>query len=101
MEHTPTVGTVSQATLRTCDLVQAFNAELERLLPDACPHVATRWDHYDTWEAAEDAEPEEMGYLLERLTESLEALAPDGLHFGTLEGDGADFGFWTIDTDEV
>ena len=37
---------------------------------------------------------EECGLDLEALFEALDDLAPDGMYFGSLEGDGSDFGFW-------
>lgn len=33
--------------------------------------------------------------------EALDAICPEGTYFGTLEGDGSDFGFWPcLDSDD-
>jgi hypothetical protein len=52
---------------------------------------------YDRMPSADDwteEETERAEYLLEDMTECLDALCPDYVTFGAHEGDGADFGFW-------
>jgi len=39
--------------------------------------------------------------VLEEVREKLEESAPEGTYFGTLEGDGTDFGFWPLESDEA
>jgi hypothetical protein len=58
--------------------------------------------HYKTLEWLEDEgskidaylESEECAWDLETISQALEELAPPFTYFGTLEGDGSDFGFW-------
>lgn len=72
----PTIGSVSSGTLRSEDLIDAFEAELEYLgaeLPRPCDDPAE--------------------YVSE-LFDALGELAPPYAYFGANEGDGADFGFW-------
>jgi hypothetical protein len=87
------VGSISTGTLLTADLVDAFANELAYL--DAQAHAetiakASAWLELDE----EERDDEEGGWILEALTDDLDALAPPYCYFGTLEGDGADFGFW-------
>ena len=89
-------GTVISGTLRPQDLIPAFLAKLEVLSPERArdierdfPLVLSELEH-----AGEGNMPEAEGELVEALTDALNELAPEGWYFGTLEGDGADFGFW-------
>lgn len=104
----PLMGTVSSATLSGPDLVARFSSELEWIANGTDAHAAviskaTKWlDAYE--EANESAEPSDWDKLEEEgrelvyvLQETLEELAPLGAYFGTLEGDGADFGFWIVE----
>ena len=99
------LGSISTGTLRTEDLLPAFIEAIERLggtLPSdlecvnhmeytALPsydHVGVIDDSIDFWQS------EEAAWDMEALTTVLEYLCPPFVYFGTLEGDGADFGFW-------
>ena len=82
------LGSVSTGTLRPEDLLPVFAATL-----DSFKTVA----HQFTLEATMVLESNQEGYpdlLLDHLTEALQELCPPFVYFGTLEGDGADFGFW-------
>lgn len=68
------LGSISTGTLRTEDLLESFSDELQGLDPDS----------YAEWQA--------LG--LQDLTDRLEQQAPYGVYFGSLTGDGADFGWW-------
>ena len=98
-------GTISHGTLRPQDLLPRFlealysldpkAAEPYGITPDGFPPVpahALKDDDAEWWDT------EDCAYVLERVTEMLESLAPDGHYFGTLEGDGSDFGFWPLDS---
>ena len=95
-------GTVIHATHRNQDLIPAFLTELrchnveiaERISKDV-PHdslvsqdVFIDPDDHPWW-TSEDA-----SYVLEELFDELNSIAPDGMYFGAIEGDGSDFGFW-------
>jgi hypothetical protein len=99
------LGSISTGTLRTEDLLPAFIEAIGRLggtLPSdlecvnhmeytALPsydHVGVIDDSIDFWQS------DEAAWDWEALTTVLEYLCPPFVYFGTLEGDGADFGFW-------
>lgn len=50
-------------------------------------------DHH--WWASEEASE-----LVTILMDELSAIAPDGHYFGAHPGDGADFGFWSVDEED-
>lgn len=89
------IGTISHGTLRTEDLLEAFADELERLegapnsLTLAVTGLLDEEDHdSDDW-------IERASYMVnEQLFDALNEFAPAHTYFGTLEGDGSDFGFW-------
>lgn len=84
-------ATVSTGTLRVCDLMDACCA----VLRSSDPHAYIADDlaaAYAAAVAAGDVEGEHL--TLEDAICALESLAPAGSYFGTLEGDGACFGFW-------
>ena len=93
--YTASIGTISHATLQTGDLMIAFSEELNRLEPDhdlvkEAEAIQTLWaagwnDIYDDEKARE---------LVDELQDALSEHAPPYCYFGTIEGDGSDFGFW-------
>lgn len=74
-------GTISSGTLRTEDLIEKFNQVLRALNPRRHASLAMN-------RPVDDQE-----YLVQ-IMDSLDLEAPEGMYFGTHEGDGADFGFW-------
>jgi len=88
MASTFPLGSVSSGTLKQPDLVAAFAATLDDLEPRSA--LAAEAQEYDP----ETAEPDVGNWLLEELFEALDDLAPPYCYFGTVYGDGADFGFW-------
>jgi len=96
-------GTVSHGTMRPQDLIPAFLDCLADVWPEAyegymaCPfshlpaYVMADGDD-SVWWASDDA-----GYLRESLFDQLNEAAPEGYYFGAHEGDGSDYGFWTIE----
>lgn len=106
-------GTISHGTLRTQDLLSAFMP----VLRDLNPTQAAAWSEnerrymnaldgtYDTdpnytWADVAKLQEEAYDFLLD-VQEALEAAAPEGYQFGTLEGDASDFGFWRKDACEL
>jgi hypothetical protein len=101
----PTIGTVSHGTMRPADLIPKFLDTLAEISPGDCESILedrlpglpeSGTDQY--WQSMEaDA-------LLSDLFEALNDHAPALCYFGSLEGDGADYGFWIdheqIDSDE-
>lgn len=92
-------GSVSHGTLREEDLVPAFISKLKELDPEMGARIeffyADALEHLMQGRQHPDQE-----FLMTRLFEELEELAPEGYYFGTIEGDGSDFGFWEIEEDE-
>ena len=89
------IGSISSGTLRTEDLLEAFTWELSYLLGDDL----TRSQRNLLAASANvdvdlEANQGEGDALVDELIDALHDLAPPLTYFGTLEGDGADFGFW-------
>ena len=101
------LGSISTGTLRTEDLIPAFTYTMGELTHNPISNtskypneaMAKLWDEAihligtDQWWTID---PEDSGVdgLLNDLTDALNELCPPFVYFGTLEGDGADFGFW-------
>jgi len=99
------IGTVSAGTLLPGDLIPAFMFELERLDGAAAAALTAQYVA-EGWPT--DANGLQFGdfitdnveiadALMVDLFDALDNCAADGVQFGSLEGDGADFGFWPID----
>lgn len=104
------VGTISHGTLRAHDLYRAFRDALRDHAPDAFdklyrPAVGYRPTtivHAEANAATPQSgfwESEDADEAVDMLFVALSKLAPEGLYFGTHEGDGSDFGFWPIGDD--
>jgi len=98
------LGSISHGTLRTQDLLPAFLETLTARggkVPDDLEcgkHIEyLNWPSLDTTACDDDDKfwgSEGAMWDMEALTDALQALCPPFVYFGTLEGDGADFGFW-------
>ena len=88
------IGEVSNGTLLTEHLIDAFSGTLAQYAPEALAQIEA--EHGDAgFDADGEIEDQERaGFYLEALTEALESLAPAYAYFGTTDGDGACFGFW-------
>ena len=88
-------GTVIHATLRTEDLLDAFAGELEY----QCDRNKGMTGNGARRELVKNArrvnpETEDAEYTVNDLFDSLDEFAPAYSYFGSVEGDGSDFGFW-------
>lgn len=90
------VGTISHGTLRTVDLLHAFACELQRIA-GASDLASEALERANALHGSAD-ETESDSELVAELQDALDAAAPAGMYFGTLEGDGSDFGFWYNET---
>jgi hypothetical protein len=90
----PSFGSVSTGTLRPEDLADTFAAELRYYAPRMAAKLAKDFETPDnqTDNAIDDATAEYVDALQDALSEVASRRA--FCYFGTLEGDGADFGFW-------
>jgi len=76
-------GTIIAGTLRDEDLLDAFSQELFLLHGCESSPVVCVYKR--------EVNPP---YTVDELIDALNEYAPDGMYFGALEGDGADFGWW-------
>ena len=95
------LGTLIHGTLRDEDLLQAFSDELARIdikrfneviKPDV--HLFSESANLTTEEIVEELGVEDVGDVIDDLMDALNEYAPYGYYFGSIEGDGSDFGFW-------
>ena len=92
------LGSISTGTLRTEDLLEAFAWELNYLAkqePQNHAHLLLA-SEADTQFSDDmtDEEYEQASYVVQDLQDALNEYCPPFVYFGTLPGDGADFGFW-------
>ena len=103
------LGSISTGTLRKQDLIPAMLNTLDTLVDKGtlectckkleCLELVEYWNGHsgEVVCADEDSDywqSDNSSYDLEVLTDALQECCPPYVHFGTNEGDGADFGFW-------
>lgn len=97
---------ICEGTHKKSDLIRAFGRALSEIAPDAHNAIFDDADymlihqallHGNTYDVDYGTMCEVADNLLENLDVELGAHAPDGYYFGTPEGDGACFGFWSFD----
>tara|TARA_R110000824_G_scaffold102858_1_gene244668 strand:+ start:241 stop:561 length:321 start_codon:yes stop_codon:yes gene_type:complete len=98
------LGTLIHGTLRDEDLLQAFSDELARIDETVFSQVI-RLDaqlFVGNLTAAEIVEQlgEYASDLIWNMQNALSDLAPAGIYFGNIEGDGSDFGFWEVPSED-
>ena len=86
------IGSISTGTLRPEDLLPTFARELERHAPDH--HLVTEANNILVWDDGGASE------LINEIQDELQNHCPPFVYFGSLEGDGADFGYW-VDMDAL
>ena len=86
------LGSISSGTLRTLDLLEAFASEAEARCGDMATRAVSTAHRYLDPDAVVD--DEQVQETLDELRFLLEDSCPPFVYFGTLPGDGADFGFW-------
>lgn len=90
----PSFGSVSTGTLKDGDLIDAFTSELEHLyrghrMPPDVKSLVQQGNAF-----GEDSDQPDDDDLTGDLQNALNDIALPYSYFGSLEGDGADFGFW-------
>ena len=92
------LGTLIQGTLRNEDVLQAFSDELYRLAGGTGEGDQPQGKINEAMDLLDNASEEKFeefaSELVTELKDALNEYAPDGYYFGSIEGDGADFGFW-------
>lgn len=84
---------VSSGTLKSEDLIPKFLGVLKTYGKDKYDAYIKENPEVEDWENLDD---ETMGWVVDELADLLNEIAPDGCYFGASEGDGADFGFWSM-----
>ena len=116
-EHMIETGTISAGTMQPRDLIPAF---MDALIDNGADKVAMRliteyqyaydWasDYHtgdelgglrvddETLDRIQAEHPDAASELVIDLFDALDAIAPDGMYFGSLEGNGCDYGFWEV-----
>ena len=94
-------GTVIAGTLRSEDLLEAFSRELDSIRGISEAHYRLVFVAQNRWylDDGRDEQEEEVSAIVSELQDALNEYAPEGMYFGTLEGDGADFGWWYIESE--
>ena len=85
------LGSISTGTLLIEDIFPAYLAQLDKLSPNS-PLSKEVWAYMETGALLE--EHANAWGIVEQIDLLLNELCPPFVYFGTLEGDGADFGFW-------
>lgn len=97
MTKYPPLGTVSEGTMRSEDLIPAFLDVLQEYDGETYDAIMAEFPllsdgiDADDWDSAD---PEELGELTDRLFDLLGELAPPYAYFGASVGDGSDYGYW-------
>lgn len=84
---------VSSGTLKSEDLIPKFLGVLKTYGKDKYDAYIKENPEVEDWENLDE---ETMGWVVDELTDLLNEIAPDGCYFGASDGDGADFGFWSM-----
>jgi hypothetical protein len=82
-------GTVSHGTLRSEDLIEAFTPVLRDLDPKKLERIQR--ENPNVFESDARAQT-----VVIEMFDALDRVAPEGYYFGSIEGDGSDFGFWEV-----
>ena len=96
------LGSISHGTLRTEDLLPAFAYALGALAHNSISNTSVFKSEAmaEIWQGAIDIinTPDDIHLdiheVIDELQDALQEYCPTFVYFGTLEGDGADFGFW-------
>lgn len=88
-------GTIIHATLRPQDLIRAFSEWLDYYQHEVFLSLIENYtdSRVDLIMDAENDDP----WLLEELSDAIDAAMPAGFVFGAHPGDGSDFGIWPAD----
>lgn len=95
----PSIGVVSEGTLRQEDLLSAFVSAVEDLIEDdddraMCGQLLISAHRYMDMDALSEDGAEEVSSIIEELEDLLNGACPPYIRFSAQDGDGACFGFW-------
>jgi len=96
------IGPVSEGTLKNEDLIPTFLEEVNNLSFTKAMEICKEYKYDPANDEDFDFESGEAVFMVEALIEALEELNPlPFTHFGAHEGDGAMFGFWPNDPNDI
>jgi hypothetical protein len=85
---------ISHGTLKSVDLYEAFMPVLEDISPADADEFKNIWEAEITLLKV-PSEVYSSGEMMSELFDVMDSHSPDGYHFGSIEGDGSDFGYWS------
>lgn len=88
---------VSDGTMRSEDLIPKFLNVLKVYGRDVYDKYVGENPEVLDLSGMDD---ETMGWVVDELFDKLNEIAPEGYSFGSQDGDGACYGFWSVDVDE-
>lgn len=88
---------VSDGTMRSEDLIPKFLNVLKVYGKDVYDKYVGENPEVLDLSGMDD---ETMGWVVDELFDKLNEIAPEGYSFGSQDGDGACYGFWSVDADE-
>lgn len=86
----PPLGTISEGTMRSEDLIPAFMSVLREYAPERYEDIALPEEDED----GDYVDPEAASELVDLLFDELGNVAAPYTYFGSHPGDGSDYGFW-------
>lgn len=90
-------GSISEGTMRKEDLIPKFMNVLKDLNYSKCEEIKSRYPSLKDL----DYDSEEASWLFDELFFALEEEAPSGYYFSTHPDDGADYGFWKDEENDM
>lgn len=85
---------ISSGTLKSTDYLPKFLNVLKTYAPDKYDSFVKENPEVND---LENTDPDTLSWLESDIFDLMQTIAPDGTTFGSIEGDGADFGFWSIE----
>lgn len=85
---------ISSGTLKSTDYLPKFLNVLKTYAPDKYDSFVKENPEVND---LENTDPDTLSWLESDIFDLMQTIAPDGTTFGSSEGDGADFGFWSIE----
>jgi hypothetical protein len=91
--------TVSEGTLRTEDLAKAFLAVIGEHDPQIKETILEEWNDvlFAMIDPNSERDSEQEMFLVQHLFNVMDAIAPEGCVFESLEYDASCFGFWVME----
>jgi hypothetical protein len=93
-------GTIISGTLRPQDTLPAFFGALSDGMKEQFRKGTFAEEIAEMEKGILDYDSAIVWDLIEAITDALNEEADEGFYFGTIEGDGSDFGFWRIWNDD-